>query len=77
MRKRRKKLWKISSKSKVGGGAFRGDAAAIADNSFHGACEHGRRKTAMFSLWVRGKALPAIGIATDGKLMVKARFLTK
>lgn len=28
-------------------------------------------------LWVRGKALPAIGIATDGKLMVKARFLTK
>jgi hypothetical protein len=56
---------------------FRGDAVALADNSFHGACEHGRRKTAMFSLWVRGKALPAIGIATDGKLMVKARFLTK
>jgi hypothetical protein len=28
-------------------------------------------------VWVRGGALLAIGIATDGKLMVMVRFLTK
>ena len=74
MRERREKLWRISPKSKIGGGTFRGDGAPLTDDSLHWPSERGCAKRTSSQVRVRGRVFPAIGLGTYGNAALTLTF---